>query len=421
MKILEINKFNYSKGGADRHYLEVVKLLKSKGNEVAVFSMESPQNEFSPWKKYFLSHVGYGKDNTIRQKVKGIFRMFYSREARKKINKLLDDFKPEIVHIHNIYHQLSPTILFEIKKRKIPVVMTVHDYKLINPNYSLSLRGKFYDRCRNGKFYECFLDKCVKDSYLKSFVAMLEAYWHKNLGTYEKNVDLYLAPSAFVKKILKENGVSEEKIKVFPHFAEKESPRTKAETVKKGKRINVLYSGRISREKGVDQLIEMFKEIPEADLYLAGQIEDNLIVPKAENIKHLGYLKPSELEKCIKEAAFIVSASRLPETFGLIALEGMKMGKPFVGYNVGAYEEIVVDNHTGYLCQSENELKERIRKLATDEGLRILFSWNALEQAKKFDADKYYTEILDIFKTFTEKGNNNYILTPIESPYEQNS
>ncbi|HEX7586230.1 MAG TPA: glycosyltransferase [Patescibacteria group bacterium] len=421
MKILEINKFNYSKGGADRHYLEVVKLLKSKGNEVAVFSMESPQNEFSPWKKYFLSHVGYGKDNTIRQKVKGIFRMFYSREARKKINKLLDDFKPEIVHIHNIYHQLSPTILFEIKKRKIPVVMTVHDYKLINPNYNLSLRGKFYDRCRNGKFYECFLDKCVKDSYIKSFLAMFEAYWHQMLGTYEKNINLYLVPSAFVKKILKENGISEEKIKIFPHFAEKENLADRTKTSKKGKRINVLYSGRISRDKGVDQLIDIFKEIPETDLYLAGQIEDGLEIPKFANIKHLGFLNQSELEKSIRESAFIVSASRLPETFGLIALEGMKMGKPFVGYDTGAYGEIVVDNHTGYLCQNKDELRERIEKLANDEGLRILFSRNALEQAKKFDAGKYYTEILDIFKTFTEKGNNNHILTPIESPYEQSS
>jgi len=404
MKILEINKFHYIKGGADRHYLEIVKLLKSKGNEVASFSMESPKNEFSPWKKYFVSYVGYNKGDSLNEKLKGIFRMFYSREAKKKINMLLDDFRPEIVHIHNIYHQLSPTILFEIKKRKIPVIMTVHDYKLINPNYNLFLRGRFYDGCRNGKYYECFLDKCVKDSYFKSFLSMLEAYWHGMLGTYEKNIDLYLAPSAFVKKILKENGISDEKIKVFPHFAEKESLPERTKTAQKSKRPNVLYSGRISKEKGVDQLIDIFKEIPEADLYLAGQIEDGLIVPKIANIKHLGFLNPSELEKRIRESSFIVSTSRLPETFGLIALEGMRLGKPFVGYDTGAYSEIVADNRTGYLCRDKNELKARITQLVDDEGLRILFSRNALEQAKKFNPDKYYKEIFSIFKTFTEHG-----------------
>ena len=215
--------------------------------------------------------------------------------------------------------------------------------------------------------------------------------------------------------------ISEEKIKVFPHFAEKESLPDRIKISKKGKRPNVLYSGRISREKGADQLIEIFKEIPQADLYLAGQIEDGLPIPKTSNIKHLGFLNPSELEKRIRESAFIVSTSRLPETFGLIALEGMRLGKPFVGYDTGAYSEIVVDNHTGYLCQNGNELKERIQKLASDEGLRILFSRNALEQAKRFDSDKYYKEILDIFKTFAEREKNSKSQTQSKAQFEQNS
>ena len=116
MKILEINKFNYVQGGSDRHFQDLLGLLKSKGNEVAVFSMESPQNEFSPWKKYFVSYVGYGKGDTLWQKTVGVARMFYSFEAKRKIGKLLEDFQPDIVHIHNIYHQISPSILGEIKK-----------------------------------------------------------------------------------------------------------------------------------------------------------------------------------------------------------------------------------------------------------------------------------------------------------------
>jgi len=129
MKILEINKFHFVKSGADRHFLDLIKLLRSKGHEVAVFAMDHPKNEFSPWSKYFVSYVGYGEKDSLYHKAKGVFRMFYSLEARNKVNKLLDDFKPEIVHIHNIYHQISPSILSAIKKRGIPVVMTVHDYK----------------------------------------------------------------------------------------------------------------------------------------------------------------------------------------------------------------------------------------------------------------------------------------------------
>ena len=157
----------------------------------------------------------------------------------------------------------------------------------------------------------------------------------------------------------------------------------------------------------MDKLIRIFENIPEASLYLAGKIEDDVAVMNSAKIKYLGFLNSIELEKEIRNAAFIVSTSRLPETFGLIALEGMKAGRPFVGYNTGAYGEVVIDNKTGYLCDSEEELMEKIKKLATDEGLRILFSRNSLEQANKYDPDKYYLEILDIFKTFAEKSKEN--------------
>ena len=105
--------------------------------------------------------------------------MFFSLEASRKINALLDEFEPDIVHVHNLYHQMSPAILFEIKKRGIPIVMTVHDFKLINPNHSLRLKGKAYRRCANKKYYQCFLDKCVKNSYALSLLAALEMYWHQ--------------------------------------------------------------------------------------------------------------------------------------------------------------------------------------------------------------------------------------------------
>ncbi|KKQ46751.1 MAG: group 1 glycosyl transferase [Candidatus Moranbacteria bacterium GW2011_GWD2_37_9] len=269
MKILEINKFYFPKGGADKHFLDVVALLESAGHEVAVFSMKHLKNKKSRWEKYFVSTVGYTSEYSLAEKIKGIFRMFFSLEAKRKINKLLDDFNPDVVHIHNIYHQLSPMILFEIKKRGIPIVMTVHDYKLVNPNYNLYHNGKFYNRCQNERYYQCLLDRCVKNSRAKSFLAMLEMYWHDILGTYRKNIDLYICPSEFMKNILVKRGLNEKKVKVVPHFIlsdknenqeDENSPREKY----------ALYFGRISKSKGVENLIEIFKDIPEMKLYLAG-------------------------------------------------------------------------------------------------------------------------------------------------------
>ena len=279
MKILEINKFHFAKGGADKHFLDVVNLLKSKNHKVAVFSMNHPKNIESQWKKYFVSMVGYTGEYNFWQKLKGVARMFHSFEAKKKINKLLDNFQPDIIHIHNIYHQLSPIILFEIKKRKIPVVMTVHDFKLINPNHNLYHGGKIYDRCKNGKYYQCFLDKCVKNSYAKSFLAMLEMYWHNSLlKTYEKNIDLYIAPSHFVKNILEEWGIAGEKIKIMPHFianndttvfqhAVLDKSKSKKEEYEDYPNNYALHFGRISKNKGVNILLNIFKNFKDIKLY----------------------------------------------------------------------------------------------------------------------------------------------------------
>lgn len=395
MKILEVNKFNYVQGGADKHFLDMVQLLKAKGNEVAVFSMENEKNEFSPWKKYFVSYVGYQKNDTFLQKLKGALRMFYSFEAKRKMKKLLEDFQPDIVHIHNIYHQISPSILPIIKKRNIPVVMTVHDYKLICPNYLLQCQGKNWEDLQGKKYLQFIKNRCFKNSYLKSLLVVLETKFHKFLDIYDKNIDLYISPSAFTKDKLVAGGVPAEKILVLPLFSPASNFDEKSK-IEIGEKY-VLYFGQISKEKGVDDLLEIFGALPNLNLYLAGKKESAIEVSSRDNIKFLGFLNQRELERYIKNSLFVVSASRLPETFGLIALEAIKNGKPFVGYDAGAYREIIENDKTGYLCQTKEEMREKIEKLAEDDGLRILFSRNGLERAKSFEGNNYYQDIMEIF------------------------
>ncbi|KKR22094.1 MAG: group 1 glycosyl transferase [Candidatus Moranbacteria bacterium GW2011_GWA2_39_41] len=395
MKILEINKFNYVQGGSDRHFQDLTRLLKVRGNEVAVFSMDSSQNEFSPWKKYFVSYVGFGKADSLWQKIKGIGRMFYSFEAKRNMRKLLADFQPDIAHIHNIYHQISPSILSEIKKRKIPIVMTVHDYKLICPNYLLQCNGQSWENLDKNKYLNFIKQKCFKQSYLKSLLVVLEFSWHKFLNIYDKNIDLYLAPSEFTKNKLIANGIDGNKIRVLPHFVTEENHNEIAKLANVEK--YVIYFGQISTEKGVDKLIAMFKNFPEIKLYLAGSVYENFIIPELDNVKYVGFLEQQELTRYIKNSLFVISPSRLPETFGLVALEAIKNGKPFVGFDAGAYGEIVENNRSGYICKNEEEMMEGIKQLAADDGLRILFSRRALERAKNFDSKQYYERIMGIF------------------------
>jgi glycosyltransferase involved in cell wall biosynthesis len=406
MRILEINKFNFANRGADKHFLDIVDLLKSKGHKVVVFSMKHPRNHESYWEKYFVSGVGYTDEYNFWQKIKGILRMFYSLEAKRKINRLLDDFQPNIVHIHNIYHQLSPAILFEIKKRGIPIAMTVHDYKLINPNHNLYLSGKTYDRCHNGKYYQCFLDKAVKNSYIKSFLAMLEIYWHNSiLKTYEKNIDLYITPSVFVKNILTEWGIGEEKIIVLPHFIPSESEKNNSTDIpllpiNRISESYALYSGHISKDKGTDVLIDIFKNISGGQLYLAGSADSNMDWRGIYNVKHLGHLEQNKLKEFLQNAKFVISGSRLPETFGLAALEAIGQGKPFIGFKTGAYPEIIKNGVNGFLAENEEEMKEVIKKII---GGKINFdSEKILKEAQDtYNHQKYYQNIMKIFDSLT--------------------
>lgn len=403
MKILEINKFYFAKGGADKHFLDVVDLLESKGHDVAVFSMEHRKNLKTFREEHFLSAAGYTREYSLWQKIKGAGRMFYSPEAIKKMKNILDSFRPDVVHIHNIYHQLSPIILFEIKKRKIPVIMTVHDFKLINPNYNLYHNGKIYGRCKNKKYYQCFLDKCVKNSYLKSFLAMLEMYWHNTiLKTYEKNVDLYVVPSEFVKNILAEWGIENKKITVLPHFANCGTRQNIAPVVeikpRLGNKPYALYFGRIYREKGTEELADIFKNIQGMELYLAGEVEDDFDPGKYGNMRYLGYLSQSQLKNYIKNAEFIISGSRLPETFGLIALEAISYGRPFIGFRAGAFGEIIENGRNGYLAESREELEETIKKIINGE-MRFNHSEIKTKYLEKYDSEKYYQNLLNIFQS----------------------
>ena len=400
MRILEINKFYFIKGGAERHFFDLIDLLRDNNNEVAVFSMKHSRNKKTKWERYFLSTVGYNNGYTIWQKIKGVGRMFYSPEAKKKINKILDDFQPEVVHIHNIYHQLSPTILFEIKKRNIPIVMTVHDYKLVNPNYNLYHKNKFYNRCLNENFYQCFFDKCVKNSYLKSLMGALEMYWHKWLGTYEKNIDQYIVPSEFAKSILVERGLNKNKIKVLPHFiSQKSAIENNSSNIAKKEKIEeyCLYVGRVISNKGIKRLVNIFSKIKGLKLYLAGEMDPGFNKSENKNVRYLGHLNQEKLKKYIKNSEFIISPSQLPETFGLIALEANIHGKPFVGYKTGAYPEIIQEKKNGFLFDTEKELVNFLSDFRE-------FNFDTSKQIEKNTIDRYNN--LEYYKAFKDILNN---------------
>lgn len=353
MKVLQVNKFNYLRGGADKYFLDLCKLLEQAGHQVARFSMRHSNNVPSDYDRYFVSNVSFQSIN-LHALVKIVPRIIYSLEAKVKFAKLLDDFKPDVMHLHNIYHQISPSILPEAKKRNIPVVMHVHDFKLVCPNYKMFAKGKICQKCLGQKYYHCGLTRCFRRSFVRSWLATLEMYLHHRVWhLYEKNIDLYIAPSRFVKDKLVEWGVPADKITVINHYLDAKNYQPHYDLGQ-----YLLYFGRLDQEKGVDKLIEAMTKVKDMSLKIVGFGPDhkalNRLIKKLDltgKVKLVGPKYDDELKNLVQQAYAVVVPSQCFEIFGLVNLEAAALGKLVIAARIGGIPEVVKDQTTGLLFE----------------------------------------------------------------------
>ncbi len=407
MRILQANKFFYPKGGADKYFISLTAALQASGREVAVFAMADPRNLESPYSKYFVSPVEFNGGG-LKDKLKIPGRMIYSREAKRRFARELDDFKPDIVHVHNIYHQISPSILEAAKERNILVVMHLHDYKLICPNYRLFTKNHFCRKCLDKKSYwSCLLNNCY-GSYGASFLASLEmTIHHKWLHIYEKNIDLLIAPSEFMRRLVIESGWPEDKIITVHNPAPKISENRAAEE------DYLLYFGRLAPEKGIGDLIKAAKESGR-NLHIAGagpekeKIEKEFASEiKSGQIRLLGQLSGQSLSEEIDRARAVVFPSVWPENMPLALLESLAQGKLVIASRVGGLPEIIKDKENGFLFAAGDikDLKasiETIFHLNPEESKQI--KTKAQKSAQELDPDLHLQKILKIYSKLAKKS-----------------
>jgi len=377
MKILEINKFHYLKGGSERYYFGLADELKRQGHEVIFFSMLDNRNKESKYKKYFIKNIDLHKFSLIN-----IIKFFYNYEAVRNLKKLIKDEKPDIAHLHNIAHQLSPAIINVLKKNNIPIVQTLHDYKLICPNAQLYNQGKICERCNRGEYYQCFLNKCMHNSRAKSFLGMLEAYLHNTiLKTYDQ-IDLFLAPSQFMKDTCVRFGIEEKRIKTIYNFVPEDFLEGNfLSKEEKNEEDYLLYFGRLSEEKGVSLLLDaliLSKEKIKLKIVGTGpnlknlkkQIQKHNLVKKVEL---LGYKSGDELKKIILNSRAIVIPSLWPENMPFSLLEALSSGVPAIVSEVGGMPEIIKENINGFIFKrgDSSDLAKKINKLLKTDSEKL--------------------------------------------------
>ena len=400
MKILQVNKFNYIRGGAEKYFIEISKELEKIGHQVAFFSMHHPKNNPSIWSKYFVSRISFNEAR-LRDKIITPGRILYSLEAKRKFNKIIQDFKPDIIHIHNIYHQISPSILSVAKKYNIPVIMHLHDYKLVCPNYQLFVDDKICYRCRGGKYYNCLKHKCFKKSFWQSFLATIEMYLHhKILKIYKKNIAYFIAPSEFMKNIVVNFGWDKNKIKVIYNFSEKMDDKISDKIGDYG-----LYFGRLSREKGIDILIEalgLSDKKNKLKIIGTGPEENNLkqLVKKlklSKRVEFLGYKSGQELQDIIRGSRLVYLPSTWNENMPLTLLESLNLRKVVIASRTGGLPELIRDKETGFLFENGN-IKELAQIIDNSYNYDLIkMGSKAKESIENLRVEKHLIELLDVY------------------------
>lgn len=388
MKILQINKFFWPRDGATNYFLAIRELLKQHGHEVVDFSMTHPNNLPSLYSDYFVSEVDFNQSQSFLKKIKMAFRILYSFEAKRKLEALIKKEKPDVAHLHNIYHQLSPSVISVLKKYRIPIVMTLHDYKLICPNYLLFVDGKVCERCKKHKYYQATIHKCVKKSFWRSLVVVLEAYFQPY-----KKVDCFIAPSRFMKNKCVEFGVPENKIKYFWHFFNFNSGENKIGGY-------LIYFGRLSEEKGISVLLKAI-----ADTNIKLKIVGAGPVKSSKNVEWLGYKTGEELKNLIDGSLAVIVPSIWYENASASVFEAMALAKPVIASDIGGLGEIVQDKITGLLFKAgdSHDLAEKIKLLADNSELAGKLGQNASQWAKNMaDPERHYQELMVVYSDLTK-------------------
>jgi glycosyltransferase involved in cell wall biosynthesis len=401
MRILQVNKFNYIRGGAEKYFIEISKKLEKEGHQLATFSMHHPKNNPSPWDKYFVSRISFNEGG-LRDKIIAPFRIVYSLEAKRKFKKIVKDFKPDIIHIHNIYHQISPSILDIAKKYKVPVVMHLHDYKLICPNYQLFVDNKICYRCKGGKYYNCIKHKCFKKSLSRSILATVEMWFHhKILNIYKDNVSQFIAPSDFMRKTVVDFGIDAKKVSLVYNFSEElEVSKNIDEVENYG-----LYFGRISDEKGIDVLLKAFS-IYNGNMKLkivgSGPSEEKIKTMSKElglenKVEFLGSKFGEDLVSIIQKAKTIFIPSIWNENMPLTLLESLYLSKVVIASRTGGLPELIDDKETGFLFNNGDatQLANLIEGL--DKYNLMEMGKEAKSKIENLSIDKHFIEIMRIY------------------------
>lgn len=396
MKILLVNKFLYPKGGSETYVLKLGKLLRDRGHEVQYFGLENEKNTVGNRVGAYVADMDFSAG--ILKNLHAPFRIIYNAPARRKLRAVLEDFQPDVVHLNNIQFHLTPSVILEAEKyrreanHRLRIIYTAHDYQLLCPSHGLfDADLNICEKCLDGNFTHCLRGKCVKNSPMKSLLAMADAYFWKWNRAYSC-IDTIICCSDFLKSKLDTQVRFREKTVAIHNFVDAAQPQlTKKEAY-------VLQFGHLSTDKGTQTLVKVARRLPEVRFVFAGYGESEKAIKQLPNGQFVGFQTGEALKQLISKALVTVCPSEIYENCPFSVIESQMYGTPVIGSRIGGIPELIREGETGELFEAGNdqELEGKLRKLLFTPGLAARYSKNCAKL--DFETpDTYYEKLLKIY------------------------
>ncbi len=408
MRILYCNKYNFPFSGTEVYLFEVMELMRSKGHEVALFSMADSRGKPTPYDQYFVPYMNFKDWPGWFDRARLAGHAIYSLEARLRIRAMIAEFRPDVAHVRNIYHHLSPSILWELKAQKVPVVYHLNDFKVLCPNYNLVLHGEACEACKGGKFWHTMKEKCYPGTAARATL-VTEAYFHKWLGTYRRCVECFLAPSRFVRHKFVEHGWDAGMFEVLPHFQ-----GVKDVEARGVENPPLLYLGRLSPEKGVHDLLRAMQPLPHLRLMVAGDGPERGNLQRLSttlgltNVEFTGHIQGAELDRAIRDSSFTVLPSHAYETLGKTILESYARARTVVASDLGSRRELVRESETGLLYEAGNvgQLSSAIEFLSSRPELADKMGHAGRELVRQhYTPEEHYEALIGLYERLADGKN----------------
>jgi len=387
MRILEINNNFKPFGGVESVYHNTINLLEERGHSVIPFSVSDDNNIKTVYEKYFVD------------KNKITHNSFYSFESVKKLTQLLEIEKPDIAHIHTFIGGVTPSVLTTLKRKNIPIVLSIHGFKLLCPAHVfINGKGEVCDMCKTEKYYQCVFNRCDPKGISKSILITAESYIRNLLFPFRSYVDQYIFVSKFIEnkycKFYPDLEMKSNHIYNFTYRLEEKN--------KKGDYF--LYFGRLSREKGLLTLLSAFKMLPQLQLKIVGNgiLKNTINEIKSPNVELLSSKYREELELLIYNSLFVVVPSECEEALSMSTVESFSMSKPVIGTNIGALAELISLGERGYIFDPKDV--QRLAQILSEasnisERLYLQMSQNVYDYAKEnFLPEKHYNQLIEVFE-----------------------